>query len=467
MNSNSSEENESFSLTKFESMLKTNNIFFFDSIEFEKIIHHYLEIGKIPLAKKAIKLGLDQHPSSINLKLFYVEILIFENKLSQAEKLLNNLFRLEPNNEELFIQKANIYSKRDNHIEAIRIFGEALKLSEESSELHSLIGMEYLFLDNYTKAKFHFMKCIELDLEDYSSLYNIIYCFDFLGENKEAIQYLTWYLDQNPYCEVAWHQLGKLYVDNSELEKALTAYEFAIISDDTFIGAYLEKAKVLEKLGRFTESIEQYKISIAIEGASAITFLKIGCCYDKLNKNDKALKYFFKSVKEDPAFDKAWIEISKFYFRKKDNLKALFYVNKAINIDEHNPQFWLYYSRINKSLNYYNEANKGLKRAIEFGDNSAETFIEIADILIHLKQYETAKLNLIKALKIYPENEEIEYRICGVFFKLNNSQKGFLHLLKALHKNYENIFILEELFPEVYNNKKIINFINNYKNSSK
>ena len=122
MNSNSSEENQSFSLTKFESMLKTNNIFFFDSIEFENIIHHYLEIGKIPLAKKAIKLGLDQHPSSINLKLFYVEILIFENKLSQAEKLLNNLFRLEPNNEELFIQKANIYSKRDNHIEAISIF---------------------------------------------------------------------------------------------------------------------------------------------------------------------------------------------------------------------------------------------------------------------------------------------------------------------------------------------------------
>ncbi|MFL2621443.1 MAG: hypothetical protein ACJ0P3_02535 [Flavobacteriaceae bacterium] len=94
MDFNQSEESQSFSLTRFESMLKTNNIFFFDSSEFENIIHHYLEIGKIALAKKAIKLGLDQHPSSVNLRLFDIEVLIFENKLNQAEKLLNNLFQV-------------------------------------------------------------------------------------------------------------------------------------------------------------------------------------------------------------------------------------------------------------------------------------------------------------------------------------------------------------------------------------
>ena len=198
MEFSSSEENQSFSLTKFESMLKTNNVFFFDSNEFENIIHHYLEIGKIALAKKAIKLGLDQHPTSINLRLFRVEVLIFENKLSEAAKLLNLLFELEPNNEELYIQKANIHSKRDQHKEAIEVFKQALEVSNDSSEIHSLIGMEYLFLDNYEAAKVHFKNCIDLNLEDYSSLYNIIYCFEFLDQTQEAIDYLNWYLDQNP-----------------------------------------------------------------------------------------------------------------------------------------------------------------------------------------------------------------------------------------------------------------------------
>ena len=37
------DDNNNFPLTKFESMLKTNNVLFFDSEEFENIIHHYLE----------------------------------------------------------------------------------------------------------------------------------------------------------------------------------------------------------------------------------------------------------------------------------------------------------------------------------------------------------------------------------------------------------------------------------------
>ena len=69
---NYSHEDENYPLTRFESMLKTNDILFFDSNEFENIIHHYLENGKIALAKRAIKLGLEQHPTSINLRLFQV-----------------------------------------------------------------------------------------------------------------------------------------------------------------------------------------------------------------------------------------------------------------------------------------------------------------------------------------------------------------------------------------------------------
>ena len=88
------EENNNFSVSKFESMLKTNSVHFFDSNEFEHIINHYLEIGKINLAKKAVKIGLNQHPTSTNLKLYKVEILIFENKLSKADTILTELYAL-------------------------------------------------------------------------------------------------------------------------------------------------------------------------------------------------------------------------------------------------------------------------------------------------------------------------------------------------------------------------------------
>jgi len=69
----SPENNKSY-ITKFESMLKTNSVFFFDSSAFVTIVHHYMDNGKIALAQKAVKLGLGQHPSSIELQLVKVEL---------------------------------------------------------------------------------------------------------------------------------------------------------------------------------------------------------------------------------------------------------------------------------------------------------------------------------------------------------------------------------------------------------
>lgn len=442
--------NNNVSLNRFESMLKTNNVLFFDSEEFENIIHHYLNQGKVALAKKAIKLGLEQHPSSTNLKLFKVEVYVFENKLKEANQMLDALYVLEPSNEEIYIQKANILSKEDKHEDAIKVLKIALNISEETSEIHALIGMEYLFLDNFEEAKQSFMRCLEEEPEDYSSLYNIIYCFDFLNENEEAITFLNKYLNSNPYCEVAWHQLGKQYFSIKDYKKALGAFDFAIISDDTFVGAYLEKGKVLEKLKRYKEAIENYLLTLELDDPTSFALLRMGCCYEKLGQLDLAKQYYYKTVKEDPLLDKGWIAITKFYLKQHNYQKALYYINKAINIDAENVIYWKLYAQINQRLNFLEEAERGYKRAIELGNYELSTWLSRTDILIQLGEPEAASLNLIQAAEFYPENAEIEFRLAGIYYKLLETEKGSYHLKNAMNFNSEFLFIVEELFPKVY-----------------
>ena len=449
------DDNENFSLTRFESMLKTNNVLFFDSTEFENIIHHYLNTGKIALAKKAIKLGLQQHPGSVNLKLFKVEICVFEDKLEDAEILLDELYQIDPFNEEIFIQKANIFSKKDQHQKAINVLLQALDLAEELSDLYSLIGMEYLFLDQFEDAKTYFMKCLEENNQDYSALYNVIYCFDFLDQTSEAIDYLNIYLDTNPYCEVAWHQLGKQYFALKNYEKALSAFEFAIISDDQFIGAYLEKGKVLEKLGRYNEAIEHYTITMTLEEPTSFALLRIGHCHEKLGSDDLAVQYYYKTVHEDPLLDKGWISITNFYNKKQNYLKALYYINKAINIDSENVVYWKLYAQINQRLKFYEEASHGYKKALEFGNYELETWLARADVLLKIGEYESSINNLLQASEFYPENAEIEFRLSGLYYTSNKSREGQYHLTNALNLDNEYKIILEELFPKVINRPSV------------
>jgi len=464
-----SHDDENLSLTRFESMLKTNDILFFDSSEFENIIHHYLEKGKIALAKRAIKLGLEQHPTSINLRLFKIEILVIENKFSEANDVLEMLHNLEPTNEEVFIQKANVLSKQDLHEEAIDTLLIAISMSNtpnDDADLYALVGMEYLFLDKFDKAIIYFKKCLETDTSDYSALHNIVYCYDFLNKNTEAIEYLNIFLDSNPYCEVAWHQLGRQYFTLKEYAKANAAFDFAIISDDTFVGAYIEKGKVLEKLKEYEDAIENYKITLALDDPTSFALLRIGHCYDKLSHEELAIQFFKKTVDEDPLLDKGWIAIVKFYMKRLNFQKALYYVNKAVNIDGDNVLYWKLYATINKRLNFLEEAERGYKRTLDLGNYELDTWLNRADILIALGEHDAAIFNLIQAVEFYSENAEIEYRLGGLYFSLHKIEEGRFHLKNAVQLNNDYSFIITELFPNLEEKPMVKAIISDSKKTS-
>lgn len=462
----SSDDNHNFSLAKFESMLKTNNVLFFDSEEFEDIIHHYLENGKMALAKKATKLGLEQHPSSTNLQLFQIEIYIFENKLDMAESLLENLSLLEQSNEEIYIQKANIFSRRDKHKEAILLLEKALEITYDEADVLSLLGVEYLFLEDFENAKYYFMKCLELDETDYSALFNIIYCFEYLEQNEAAIDYLNDYLNKNPYSEMAWIQIGKQYRALKDYKKALAAFDFAIISDDTFIGAYLEKARVLEKLKKYEEAIESYSITLSLDEPTSYALLRIGKCYEKLGNTEMALQFYTKCVEEDSLLDKGWIAITDFYFRNKQYQKALYYIEKAINIDAENVLYWKRYAKINSRLKHFEEAEVGYRKALEMGNYELDSWLSRGDILTNLGEFEAAINNFNQALEFYPGHPEVEYRLSGLYFSLRESDKGEFHLKNALRNEPEFLMIIEEIFPLVFRMKRVKQIIAQHKNPS-
>ena len=455
MNLSHEEEENSFSLSKFESMLKTNKVFFFDSEEFEDIILHYMDTGRMNLAKKALKLGLEQHPKSSGLKLVHVEMLVYEDKLDIAEKLLNELYAIEPTNEEIYIQKANIYSKKDQHDKAIEYLKIALEYTDDFADVHSMIGMEYLFMDNLELAKENFIKCLDEDTEDYSALYNVVYCFDFLDQNEEAVVYLINFIDKNPYSEVAWHQLGRQYYALKNYEKAVWAFDYATLIDEGFLGAFMEKAKSYEKLKNYKEAIECYKIAIELDDPSSFVLLRMAKCYERLENYEFALNYYQQTVHEDPLLDKGWIAITDFYIRQKNYQKALYYVNKAIAIDGENSMYWKRFAAVNSALHFYEEAEYGYRKAFESGDVNLDTFTLWCDVLQFLGEFESATEILLQATEFFPEEYEIEYRLAGLYFLMNKIIKGTFHLNNALHLNYKNKSVLKEYFPVVWERTEV------------
>ena len=451
------------SLSKFESMLKTNSIYFFDLVEFEEIIVHYLDTGKHSLAKKAVKLGLEQHPSSVDLKLLDVEILIFDNKLEKASQKLRRIQLLAPANEEVYIQKATILSKNGNHEKAIKNLKIAVSYADDKVDIWSMMGMEYLYLDDFEKARLSFAKCIDVDHEDYSSLYNVVYCFDMQKNHEKAVVFLNAFLDRSPYSEVAWHQLGRQYYVLKRFKEALTCFDYAVLIDESFIGGYLEKAKTLEKLGKYEEAIENYTLTLELDDPTAFAYLRLGECYQKLNKLDSAIDFYKKSVHEDPFLDKGWMLLTEAYYKQKDYQKALYYISKALKIDDYNVFYWRKYSDINIKLNFFEEGVKGLEKCLELNDCSIEIYTALSDLLMFVGDFNAAFEVLTIAQDSHKNSAEIEYRLSGISLVFDNEKDGLTHLLNGLKIDFNMHTVLKELFPAVLVNTKVKELLFNYK----
>jgi tetratricopeptide (TPR) repeat protein len=447
---NFSNKDDNMALSKFESMLKSNKVYFFDSEEFEEIVYYYMDSGKLVLAKKAIELSLTQHPTSISLKLIKVELLIFENKLNEADKLLTYLEKIDATFDEIFIHKATILSKKNNHELAILELHKALVITNDLVDIHSLIGMEYLFLEDFTKAKYHFTKCIYIDNEDYAALYNIIYCFDMEEKYQEAITFLNDFIDENPYSEVAWHQLGRQYATLKNYNEAIRAFDYAILIDELFIGAYFEKGKALEMQQKYEEAISNYLITIELDDPTAYTYLQIASCYERLENNKFAIKYYHKAIQEDPMLDSAWLFLTQLYLKDDNTQKALYFIQKALEVDADNCDFLNRFAEINLKLNLFEESAKAFKKSIQLGDNRLEIYLALIDVLHFLGEYNDALSYLLQAKNLYADSVEVEYRLSGISFLLHKENDGIFYLENALKLDFTYRKVMQELYPMVY-----------------
>ncbi|HBK82819.1 MAG TPA: hypothetical protein DDZ41_04360, partial [Flavobacterium sp.] len=378
-----------------------------------------------------------------------------------------DLFEIDPSNEEVYIQRAILYSKINEHHKAIEMLKQALQFTDDMAEIYSMIGMEYLFMDQLEDAKKFFILCLNEDYEDQTTLYNVIYCFDFLEQSEEAITYLNAYINKNPYSDVAWHHLGRQYYYLKDFKKALWAYDYATLINETFYGGYIEKAKTLEKLKRYPEAINCYNIALELDDVTSFLLLRLAKCHEKIGNTETALKYYTKTVHEDPLLDKGWIAITDFYIRQHNFKKALYYVNKAIGIQPDNKLYWKRFACINRTLGYFEEAKYGYQKAHDLGDTSLEIFTNWADMFQQLGDIEKSIEILLSSLKKHANRPEINYRLAGLYFTIQETKKGTFHLINALQHSFKNISILEKNFPNVWQKKSIQNLITKFKNSNR
>ncbi len=283
----------------FQALLKTNNNSF-------DLLYAYglfcRDLKNFKLAKKVFFNLINKFPSSINSYILLAEILKFENKFKDAERVLLNAIKIDPNHGDLLYNFSLLYFALRNFDYALVYIDKAIKLSI-NNDIYKLLKSEiYINKSNFDEALY-----ILNDLNDNrikkdnnkEIRINILLAKAFLKKRKyeEAEILLLKLIKKYPGLELAYLNLSIIYNDKNQLSKSIRILKKGIELSPHFIPFYKNLASFYRNSGQLELAIETNLFIISRNKFDFNSFYELSGIYDF--KNHKNELNFLLNIKLD------------------------------------------------------------------------------------------------------------------------------------------------------------------------
>lgn len=184
---------------------------------------------------------------------------------TRADAALNRALELNPNDFRALSGSGALALSRHQFREALDLGNRALPLNPYNSSIYGIIGDAQLEMGNYPEAFAAFQKMVDLR-PDLTSYARISYARELQGNRPGAIEAMQAAVDAGePNSEAAnWArvQLGTLYFDQGDYDKAEKVYQAALDSMPEYPYARAGMANLRAAQGNYAEAISLYTRAI-------------------------------------------------------------------------------------------------------------------------------------------------------------------------------------------------------------
>lgn len=453
------EEEQFLALAKaFEAMLEAGESRFFDHDDLEFLIEHYLERGSLRQAQQVHHFAIGLYPESLTLQLREAQILASNGKHVQAIPRLKNLLSFEPQNEEIHLTLAGIYSQMHEHKLALQHFRKVMNFADEDlrRDLYIDIALEHENLGEWKQAIRMLLDALKEDPSNETALYELAFCFDKEGRIKEAASFYIQYLDDHPYSFAAWYNLGNAYQRLGKYKEAVDAYDFAIAIEDGFAPAYHQKAEALTALDRFGDALEVHRETLLLDAPQPSTFCYMGECLENLGNLDEARQYYEQCLDLDPHFVEAHIGLGVLADLQDRRDEALEHLAQALLLDPDHEDTLLMMATILKKMERHEEAEICLVQLLERNPSMIEAWEERVDNLQAMEAHEEALTMLDNAFEhVPPTSSTLGYKQFVSLFALRMDGEALRLLDTLLLADFDGMDRLLETYPGLLDDPRV------------
>src|SRR3982750_1117754 len=345
---------------------------YLDEDAFEKVIDYYDDLEDLAKAIEAVDIGIEQYPFSSLLLIKKADLFIATRRYHEALDILQQAEELDSSDIHLYILKTDAYLALDQQEKAVQILQAALEKFEGDERIELLFELADVY-DDYEEFDKIF-DCLKLILEqdptNEEALYKICFWTDFTGRNEESITLHLKIIDEHPYSELAWFNLAASYQGLKLYEKAIDAYQYAIVIDEKFDYAFRNMGDAYIRLRKYKEAIETLDKVLELSKPEDVIYEAIGHCYDRLKKFAQARFHYRKASHLSPDDSKLFYKMACTYYNEAQWESAIRQLETALKIHRQKSEYHLLMGECKLRLKQYKDAIQSLSTVVRIRPRS-------------------------------------------------------------------------------------------------
>ncbi len=452
-------------LAQYEKLCAGNNTSYISEESFERIIDHFDDLDAIPRAIEAAELGISQYPYSASLLVKKADLMIASRKYKKALSLLDKAEILDRNDIDIYILRTDAYLALDMQDKAVEILEEAIQHFEGDERIDLLFELADVYDDYEAFEKiFDCLKVIlEYDPNNEEALYKICFWTDFTGRNEESIRIHLKIIEDFPYNDLAWFNLAAAYQGLRLYEKAIDAYQYAIVINEKFDFAYRNMADALMRLQRYKEAIEALERVIELARPEELIYQAIAFCYEKIKNHAQARFYYRKASHMNPDNAKLYEKIARSYMAESKYIQAMKNLETALRIDRTQFDFNMAMGTCLLKSGKSREAVHFFLAAVEAKSRNMKAWEALVATLFTTEQYAEAQKQVQLAKSRTGHKPLFDFFEAAILIVMGKEKLGLQSLEEALAKSPRHLKHFLKLYPASIKFPQVVELIIKFK----
>ena len=403
----------------------------------------YMKNNDFEKAEAPLKNSLSKMPENLGTLNSLGTCYMAQNKTQNAIETYLKSLEINPESATTYYNIGSAYQILQNHELACEYLQKAVDLDEDESYLSSLAISE-VKLERYEKALKHFKQLALLYPSKETYKFNIVTCYEALGEFNIAINLLEELVYVNPKLLLPAQKLANLYIRTNNPAKAKEIYDKFLLKNKMTAESMHQYAVISSNLCDTETAEKMLKKAIRMNPDFAKAHKDLGIIY--LNKRlfDYAEDEFKTALKLAPNDFEIIFEYGNFLYSISRNQDAEAYYQEALDIEPENV-LALTFMGLNKLvLNQLDEAYSYIMKAYKYQPNHEYVQFCVGRILYARGEYEDAKRYLIRAVEQNPD-VETQNTLALTYFKLGEYQLALNIFRNIQMKNPKSISVLMDI----------------------